>query len=213
MCRRAYTVTDKETGEQLDIDQEYIMSPKDLSTIRFLDKILDTGVELLKIEGRARAPEYVKCTTQVYKRGVAAYQRGDFNAQLGEQLQTELERVFNRGFWDGYYQGALLGEWSEVYGNRAIQRKEYVGKVTNYFSKLGVAEILLETGALSEGEQIYIIGSSTGVVEQEVAEVRVDLEAVSEAPKGSYCSIKTVEQVRRSDKVYRVTGASKKSKI
>ena len=204
LCRRAYTVTDKETGDQLEIDQEYIMSPKDLSTIRFLDKILDAGVEVLKIEGRARAPEYVKCVTSVYKRGVDACLHGQFNTETGEALQAELETVFNRGFWDGYYLGAKMGAWSDVYGNKAIQRKEYIGKVTNYFSNLNVAEILLETGALSAGERIYIIGPSTGVVEQTVKEVRLELDPVTSAPKGSYCSIKTKEQVRRSDKVFRI---------
>ncbi|MCL2727332.1 MAG: U32 family peptidase [Bacteroidales bacterium] len=204
LCRRAYLVTDKETGAELEIDQEYIMSPKDLSTIRFLDKILNTGVEVLKIEGRARAPEYVKCVTSVYKRGVDACRRGDFDASLGEKLQAELECVFNRGFWDGYYQGAKMGEWSEVYGNKATQRKEYLGKVTNYFSKSCVAEILLETDALHTEERILIIGPTTGVVEQIVDEVRLDLEPISLAPKGSHCSVKTIEQVRRGDKVFRL---------
>ena len=207
LCRRSYLVTDKESGTQLEIDKEYIMSPKDLSTIRFLDKIIDAGVEVLKIEGRARAPEYVKCVTSVYKRGVEACLKGNFSAELGEQLQAELETVFNRGFWDGYYQGAILGEWSEVYGNKATQRKAYVGKVTNYFGKLGVAEIQLETDALSVGERIFIIGPTTGVVEQCVAEVRFDLEPVASAPKGSCCSVKITEQVRRFDKVFKIIPA------
>ena len=205
LCRRAYTVTDKETGAQLDIDQEYIMSPKDLCTIRFLDKIIDTGVEVLKIEGRARAPEYVKCVSSVYKRGVEACQNGGYSAELGAQLEAELETVFNRGFWDGYYQGARMGAWSEVYGNKSSQRKEYIGKITNYYSKPGVAEILLETDALNSGTRIFIIGPTTGVVEQAVHDVRVDLAPVSSAPKGCYCSVKTLEQVRRNDKVFRIT--------
>jgi len=204
VCRRAYVVTDKESGEQLDIDQEYIMSPKDLCTIKFLDKILEAGVEVLKIEGRARAPEYVKLVSSVYKRGVEAWQTETFTPQMGEAWQQELETVFNRGFWDGYYQGAKMGEWSDVYGNKATLRKEYVGKVTNYFSKLGVAEILLETGALCVGESIYIIGSSTGVVEQVVGEIRIELEPVEYAPKGSRSSIKTDDIVRRGDKVFRI---------
>ena len=206
-CRRAYIVTDKETGDQLQIDREYIMSPKDLSTIRFLDKILDTGVQVLKIEGRARSPEYVKCVTSVYRRGVDAYLKGYFKPELGNELQAELETVFNRGFWDGYYLGAKMGEWSDVYGNKATLRKEYLGKVTNYFSKLGVAEIVLETGALCTNERILIIGSSTGVIEQVVEEIRLDLEPVSAAHKGSTCSIKTIEPVRRSDKVFRIIQA------
>ena len=204
LCRRAYTVTDKETGEELAIDHEYIMSPKDLSTIRFIDKILDAGVEVLKIEGRARAPEYVKCVTAAYKQGVDACLKGCFNKELGERLQSNVETVFNRGFWDGYYLGAKMGEWSDVYGNKATQRKVYLGKVTNYYDRLSVAEILLETDALSVGESVMIIGSTTGVVEQIVEEVRLDLEPVPTAPKGSYCSIKTTEQVRRADKVFKV---------
>jgi len=205
LCRRAYVATDKETGAQLEINREYIMSPKDLSTIRFLDKLLDTGVTALKIEGRARAPEYVKRVTSVYKRGVEAYQKGTYSAAMGELLQTELALVFNRGFWEGYYLGAKMGEWSEAYGNTATLRKEYVGKVTNYFSKLGVAEILLETDSLNIGEQIIIIGPTTGVVEQVVEEIRLDLVSVSSAPKRSYCSVKTVELVRRSDKVFKIS--------
>ena len=204
LCRRAYLVTDKETGHQLEIDQEYIMSPKDLSTIPFIDKILDTGVEVLKIEGRARAPEYVKCVTQVYKQGVHAYLNGQFTPQLGAQLQQTLETVFNRGFWDGYYQGAKMGEWSEVYGNKATQRKEYLGKVTNYFNNLGVAEVLLETGALYTGDSLFIIGPTTGVVEQTVPEIRLELQPVTSAPKGSYCSIKVDGLVRRGDKVFKI---------
>ena len=207
LCRRSYLVTDKESGAQLEIDKEYIMSPKDLSTIRFLDKIIDAGIEVLKIEGRARAPEYVKCVTSVYKQGVEACLKGHFSTELGEQLQAALETVFNRGFWDGYYQGAILGEWSEVYGNKATQRKEYVGKVTNYFDKLGVAEIQLETDALSVGERIFIIGPTTGVVEQRIAEMRLDLEPILSAPKGSYCAVKTAERVRRLDKVFRIIPA------
>ncbi|MDR2586553.1 MAG: U32 family peptidase, partial [Prevotellaceae bacterium] len=183
------------------------MSPKDLSTVKFLDKVLDTGVEVLKIEGRARAPEYVKCVTSVYKRGVQACITGSFNKELGEELEAELLSVFNRGFWGGYYLGAKMGEWSEVYGNRATQRKEYIGKVTNYFSKLGVAEILLETGPLNVGDTIVIIGSSTGVVEQTVGELRLEIDSVSSAPKGSTCSVKTTEQVRRSDKLFRIIPA------
>ena len=207
LCRRAYAVTDKETGEELEIDQEYIMSPKDLSTIRFLDKILEVGIDVLKIEGRARAPEYVKCVSSVYKRGVEACLKGDFRPELGNKLQAELETVFNRGFWDGYYQGAKMGEWSDVYGNKATQRKEYLGKVTNYFSKLGVAEVLLETGALNTGMSLLIIGSTTGVAAQTVTEIRLELEPVTSAPKGSYCSIATHQPVRRGDKVFKIVPA------
>ena len=206
LCRRAYTVTDKETGTQLDIDQEYIMSPKDLSTIKFLDKVLEAGVSVLKIEGRARAPEYVKRVTSVYKKGLAACQEGLFTPQMGQELQEELETVFNRGFWDGYYQGAKMGEWSEVYGNKATQRKEYIGKVINYFDRIGVVEVALETGPLSVGDQIMIMGPSTGVLEECVSEIRLDLEQVSSAPKGSNCSFRLAlaQKLRRSDKVFKI---------
>ena len=206
LCRRAYTVTDKETGAQLDIDQEYIMSPKDLSTIRFIDKILAAGVSVLKIEGRARAPEYVKCVTSVYKKGVAACREGRFSPELGQQWQQELETVFNRGFWDGYYQGAQLGEWSEVYGNKASRRKEYLGKVSNYFDRIGVAEIALETGDLAVGDEIMIMGPTSGVLEQTVSEVRLELTPIPSAPKGSICSISIAspQKIRRNDKVFKI---------
>lgn len=202
LCRRAYEVKDKETGLELEVDGPYIMSPKDLCTIEFLDKILACGVEVLKIEGRARAPEYVKTVTGAYRRAVDALQAGTYTPELAQGLRTELERVFNRGFWDGYYQGARLGQWSKVYGSEATQRKVYAAKVTNYFPKLGVAELLVEARPLRLGDALYIIGPTTGVVEQRVEELRLELEPVPEAPQGSLCSIPCGVKLRRSDKVY-----------
>ena len=204
ICRRSYEVKDKETGNTLEIDNEYIMSPKDLSTIAFVDKILDSGVRVLKIEGRARAPEYVKMVASAYRRAADAVCNGTYNDEFVGGLQQELSSVFNRGFWDGYYQGARLGEWSDVYGNKATRKKSYVGKVTNFFSNLSVAEVLIETGEISKGDLILIIGPSTGVIEHTVDEIRVALKEVQKSVKGEYCSIPLPQGVRlrRSDKIY-----------
>ena len=207
ICRRGYEVTDLETGNRLVVDNKYIMSPKDLCTIEFMDKIIDAGVTVFKIEGRARSAEYVKRTASCYRRAADAVCEGKYTPELAAGLKKELEEVFNRGFWDGYYQGARLGEWSEVYGSKATRRKVYCGKVTNWFSKLGVVEILVESEALRVGDDILVIGPSTGVVELKVSEIRVDLKPVREASKGVYCSIPAdlggqTEKLRRSDKVY-----------
>lgn len=202
LCRRGYEVTDLETGMQLEIDNKYIMSPKDLCTIEFMDKMIDAGVSVFKIEGRARSAEYVKKVASSYRRAADAVEEGSFTPELAKSLKEELAQVFNRGFWDGYYQGARLGEWSSVYGNKATRVKAYTGKVTNYFSNIGVAEILIETGALHKGEEILITGPSTGVVELKIPEIRVDLKPVECAEKGVYCSIPVSEKLRRSDKVY-----------
>ncbi len=202
LCRRGYRVTDLETERSLEIDNKYIMSPKDLCTIEFMDKIIGAGITVLKIEGRARSAEYVKKVTSAYRKAADAVLEGNFTPELGAALKEQLGEVFNRGFWDGYYQGARLGEWSEVYGSKATKKKIYIGKVTNYFSKLGVAEILIETGSLAVGNHILIIGPTTGVAEQEVREIRVDLETTGTAVKGQYCSIPVGEKLRRSDKVY-----------
>lgn len=207
ICRRGYEVTDLETGNRLVVDNKYIMSPKDLCTIEFMDKIIDAGVTVFKIEGRARSAEYVKRTASCYRRAANAVCEGKYTPELAAGLKKELEEVFNRGFWDGYYQGARLGEWSEVYGSKATRRKVYCGKVTNWFSKLGVVEILVESESLRVGDDILVIGPSTGVVELKVSEIRVDLKPVREASKGVYCSIPAdlggqTEKLRRSDKVY-----------
>ncbi len=207
LCRRGYEVTDLETGMKLEVDNKYIMSPKDLCTIEFIDKILDAGVSVFKIEGRARSAEYVKTVVAAYKRGAQAAVDGTFTPELAQSLKTELSKVFNRGFWDGYYQGARLGQWSEVYGNKATQKKTYVGRITNYFSNLGVAEVTMETGCISVGDQILIIGPTTGVEELTVPEIRVALEPVEKAEKGTVCSIPFPRKLRRSDKVFLITEA------
>ncbi len=204
VCRRSYIVTDKERGNELEIDQEYIMSPKDLSTIHFLNKILDAGVRVLKIEGRARSPEYVKTVTSCYSEAIDAYLENDFTAEKIEGWNKRLSSVFNRGFWDGYYLGQRLGEWSEVYGSEATTKKEYIGKCTNYFDKIGVAEFLIEARELAVNDEILIIGPTTGVVESSVKELRVDLKNTEKAMKGEKCSIPVGELVRRQDKLYKV---------
>ena len=207
-CRRAYIVTDKETGRELEVDNEYIMSPKDLKTIHFLNKILDSGVSILKIEGRARSPEYVKTVVSCYKQAVEAYCEGTFNEEKIENWNNQLATVFNRGFWDGYYLGQQIGSWSSNYGSLATKKKIYLGKVTNYFSNLMVAEIKLETGGLKLGEDLVINGPNTGVVEFQPSEIRVSLLPVSEAIKGDLCSIPTEVKLRRADKIYRLVDAS-----
>ena len=189
ICRRGYEVTDLETGNQLLVDNKYIMSPKDLCTIEFMDKIIDSGVTVFKIEGRARSAEYVKKVASCYRRAADAVCEGTYNQELASALKAELSEVFNRGFWDGYYQGARLGEWSEIYGSRSTRKKVYSGKVTNWFDKIGVAEILIESATLHKGDRILAIGATTGVVETVVSELRVDLQPADEASKGTYCSV------------------------
>ena len=207
-CRRAYIITDKETGRELEVDNEYIMSPKDLKTIHFLNKILDSGVTILKIEGRARSPEYVKTVVGCYHEAVDAYFDGTFSEERIAVWDGKLASVFNRGFWDGYYLGQRLGEWSSNYGSMATKRKIYTGKVTNYFSNLGVAEIKLETGSLKLGDEIIITGPSTGLIQTIVEEIRVGLVTVDEAQKGVLCSIPVATKLRRSDKLYKLVDAS-----
>ncbi len=279
LCRRGYRVTDLETGRELEIDNMYIMSPKDLCTIEFIDKIIDAGISVFKIEGRARSAEYVKIVTSAYRQAADACTitgtltntssttntlatepaspskasavttssntssntstqatepaspskasavtsapdasaanspepdaanpssevMGNYTPELKAQLKDKLSGVFNRGFWDGYYMGARLGEWSEVYGNKASRKKVYAAKITNYFSKLGVAEVLVEAGELNVGDEILIIGPSTGCIEHRIAEIRVDLKPVQKAVKGDLCSIPIAEKLRRSDKLY-----------
>ena len=203
-CRRKYIVTDKESGVQLEIDNEHIMSPKDLKTIDFIDKILKTGVRVLKIEGRGRSPEYVKTVTQCYRQAVDAYFNGTYNKENLEIWNKKLKTVYNRGFWDGYYQGRKIGEWAESYGSQATKKKIYIGKITNYFTKLKVAEIKIETGTLSVGDEIHIIGSTTGVYEDVVKEIRLDLKNVDSCKKGDSCSIPVKSFLRRSDKLYKI---------
>jgi putative protease len=207
-CRRAYTVTDKETGAELEVDNEYIMSPKDLKTIHFLNKVLDAGVSVLKIEGRARSPEYVKTVVECYREAVDAYFDDSFTDEKIAGWDERLQTVFNRGFWDGYYLGQRLGEWSKNYGSVATKRKLYLGKGMNYFAKLGVAEFKMETGKLEVGDHILITGPTTGVVEAKVEEIRVDLKPVETTKRGERFSIKLDQTIRRSDKLYKIVDAS-----
>ncbi|MBO7496171.1 MAG: U32 family peptidase, partial [Salinivirgaceae bacterium] len=206
-CRRGYEVTDCETGQQLVVDDKYIMSPKDLCTLPFLDRVLRAGVRVLKIEGRARGAEYVKTVVESYRRAIDAICDGTYNQQLIDELVTKLRTVFNRGFWDGYYLGRRLGEWSGVYGSKATKRKEYVGRCTNFFTKLNVAEITLESGSLHTGDQLLIMGETTGVYEHTISEMRVDLKPVGEAIKGQALSIAVSDIVRRGDRVYKLVDA------
>ena len=202
-CRKSYIVTGKESGYELEIDNEYIMSPKDLCTIGFLDKLIDAGVRVLKIEGRARSAEYVKVVSSCYNEAVKSISENTFTTEKTEEWRNRLATVFNRGFWDGYYLGQKIGEWNTNYGSSATKRKLYIGKITNYFTKLNVAEIKLENGDLKKGDTILISGPTTGVVEYEIDEIRVDLKTTDIALKGELCSIKTPDYLRRSDKVYK----------
>lgn len=202
-CRKAYIVTEKETGYELEIDNEYIMSPKDLNTIHFINKILDAGVSVLKIEGRARSAEYVKTVCECYDEAIHAYINGNYTEEKIKDWMNRLSQVFNRGFWDGYYLGRKLGEWSHKYGSQASKRKVYIGKISNYFSKLGVAEITMEAGELMQNDELLIIGSTTGLVKEKAEEIRVNLIKVEKSIKGERCSVSVNELVRRNDKVYK----------
>jgi len=202
-CRKSYIVTSKESGYELEIDNEYIMSPKDLCTIGFLDKLIESGVRVLKIEGRARSSEYVKEVSSCYDEAVRAIEDGTYSQEKTELWKKRLSTVFNRGFWNGYYLGQKIGEWNTNYGSSATKRKLYIGKITNYFTRLNVAEIKLENGDLNKGDTILISGPTTGVVEYIADEIRVDLKVTENALKGDLCSIKTPDILRRSDKVYK----------
>ena len=208
ICRRGYIVKDKDSEVELEIDNEYIMSPKDLKTIGFLDQMIEAGARVFKIEGRARGPEYVKTVVECYSEAVDAVLNNEFTEKKVDEWNTRLARVFNRGFWNGYYLGQRLGEWSRNYGSEATHRKIYVGKVTNYFGKIGVAEILLEAQNLKVGDEILITGETTGAYEDVVEEIRLELEPVEKVEKGALFSIKTKELVRRNDKVYKIVKAS-----
>jgi putative protease len=202
-CRKSYIVTEKESGYELGIDNEYIMSPKDLCTIGFVDKLLDAGVRVMKIEGRARSPEYVKTVTSCYNEAVNAVLDGTYSEDKITDWNKRLATVFNRGFWDGYYLGRKIGEWNDRYGSRATRKKVYLGKITNFFAKLNVAEIKLENGDLAKGDLLLITGPTTGVMEYTAGEIRVDLKVTEKALKGEYCSVKVPQVLRRSDKVFK----------
>jgi putative protease len=197
-------VTDLDREVELEIDNEHIMSPKDLKTIHFLNKVLDAGVSVLKIEGRARSAEYVKTVTGCYNEAINAWAEGSYDQQKIDAWDLRLATVFNRGFWDGYYLGQRLGEWTHTYGSEATYRKIYVGKGTNYFDRIGVAEIRVENGTLEIGDQILITGPTTGVIETTVLELRVDDTPSIRAEKGDRCSLPVEKVVRRSDKVFKL---------
>lgn len=207
VCRRAYRVHDVDSDIELEVDNKYIMSPKDLKTIHFMNKMMDAGVRVFKIEGRARGPEYVKTVVSCYREAIEAYLSGSFSQEKIENWDTRLAKVFNRGFWDGYYLGQRLGEWSAAYGSKATHKKVYIGKCTNYFQKIGVAEFLIEAQDLNLHDEILVTGETTGAYEDVVDEVRVDLLPVDHVEKGTYCSIKTKEVVRRNDKLYKIVPA------
>ncbi len=202
ICRRAYTVTDADTGEQLTVDNKYIMSPKDLKTIHFLNKLVDAGVRVFKIEGRARGPEYVHTAVTCYDEALRAIADGSYTEERIAEWDERLGRIFNRGFWDGYYQGQPLGEWSAKYGSSASRVKQYVAKGIRYFSNAQVAEFKVEAGEVAVGDDILIIGPTTGVIEMKVEEIRVDLKPVPKAVKGEHFSIKVAQKVRPSDRLY-----------
>ena len=202
ICRRGYTVTDRETGEQLAVENKYIMSPKDLKTIHFLNKMVDAGVTVFKIEGRARGPEYVSIAVEAYDRALKAICDGTYDDALIAELDKRLEMIFNRGFWDGYYLGQRLGEWSAKYGSSATRSKQYIAKGVRYFSRLGVAEFLMEAGELKVGDEVVITGPTTGAEIVTVGEIRVDLQPVEKAVKGQSISIPVPCKVRPSDRMY-----------
>ena len=203
-CRKTYTITDIEDGHQFEIDNEYILSPKDLCTIGFLDQILGAGVSVLKIEGRGRAPEYVKATTNCYREAADSYLEGTYNQEKVKGWISKLKTVYNRGFWDGYYLGQKLGEWAEVHGSKANKKKIYVGIAKRYFPKNQVAEFDMESHHLKKGDNILITGKKTGVLEAVAVEMRLDDKTVEEVKKGDNFSLKLKNPVRAKDKLYKV---------
>ena len=213
ICRRGYEVTDLETGTQLNVDNKYIMSPRDLKTIRFMDVMMNAGVRVFKIEGRARGPEYVYTVVKAYDEAINAVLDGGFTEEKKDAWDEQLSTVFNRGFWDGYYQGQKLGEWCEVYGNKATEKKVYVGKCMKYFSKIGVAEFLIENEDLHVGDKLLITGTTTGALIQPCEEIRFDLEPVEVATKGQHISIKVNERVRVNDKLYVLQPADRLTQV
>ena len=209
ICRRGYIVTDRETGTELAIDNKYIMSPKDLKTIRFIDKMMLSGVRVFKIEGRARGPEYVYTVVKCYKEAIAAVLEGSFSEEKKDAWDEKLAKVFNRGFWDGYYQGQTLGEWNEEYGSSATERKVYVGKGMKYFSKLGVAEFAVEACEFEPGDDLLITGPTTGVIYVTPTEIHGDNGPVEKALQGTRVSIAVPEKVRPSDKLFKLERVDK----
>lgn len=210
LCRRSYIVTDKETGTELEIDNQYIMSPKDLKTLRFIDKMMDAGVRVFKIEGRARGPEYVYKVVTCYKEAIQSVLDGTFTEEKKDKWDEELSKVFNRGFWAGYYQGQKLGEWNKNYGSAATEKKVLVGKVVKYFSKIGVAEIAVTASEIEKGEHLLITGPTTGVMYLDANEIRYDLNPVEKVEKGWNVSIPVTDKVRPNDKVFKLVTVAPK---
>lgn len=212
ICRRSYTVTDNETGDQLAIDNQYIMSPKDLKTIHFLDRMVDAGVSVFKIEGRARGPEYVGIAVKAYSDALSAICDGTYGKEIVDRCDTQLAKIFNRGFWNGYYLGQRLGEWSGKYGSSATKVKHYVAKGVKTFSRLGVAEFLMEAGELYVGDEVIITGPTTGAVILTIEEMQVNCRSVNRVVKGESFSIKVPSKIRPSDRMYRWEDTSVKTK-
>ena len=204
ICRRSYTVTDNETGNQLEIDNKYIMSPKDLKSVRFIDKMMDAGVRVFKIEGRARGPEYVHTVVSCYKEAIESVLDGTFTEEKKDKWDERLSTVFNRGFWDGYYQGQKMGEWTKEYGNKATEKKVLIGKVMKYFSRLGVAEIAVEANTFAKGEKLLITGNTTGAMFLNADEIRYDLKPVEVAEQGWRVSIPVPDKGRPNDKLFKL---------
>ena len=204
ICRRSYTVTDNETGNQLEIDNKYIMSPKDLKTVRFIDRMMDTGVRVFKIEGRARGPEYVHTVVTCYREAIESVLDGTFTEAKKDQWDERLSTVFNRGFWDGYYQGKKMGEWTREYGNKATEKKVLIGKVMKYFSRLGVAEIAVEANTFAKGDKLLVTGNTTGAMFLHADEIRYDLKPVERAEQGWRVSIPVPDKVRPNDKLFKL---------
>ena len=202
ICRRAYRVTDLETGTELEVDNKYIMSPKDLKTIRFIDRMMEAGVSVFKIEGRARGPEYVDAVVRCYDEAINAVIEGTFTEERKAEWDTRLARVFNRGFWDGYYQGQTLGEWNDSYGSKATEKKVYAAKAVKYFPKIGVAEFQVEAHEISVGDSLLVTGTTTGALRFGCTEIRYDLKPVAKAEKGWRISMPVPEKVRPNDKLF-----------
>lgn len=210
ICRRGYIVKDKTSDIELEIDNEYIMSPKDLKTIHFMNKMMDAGVRVFKIEGRARGPEYVHIVTTCYREAIESYCNDTFTQEKIDAWNEKLSTVFNRGFWDGYYLGQRLGEWTHRYGSGATKRKVYVGKAIKHFGNLGVTEFLLETQSVSQGDELLITGPTTGAVFVTADDIRVNLETVAEAKKGDHFSMKINGKIRPNDQLYKMVAADRK---
>lgn len=204
VCRRGYIVKDRESDIELAVENQYIMSPKDLKTIRFMDRMIEAGVRVFKIEGRARGPEYVRTVTECYSEAIDAWLKGEFTDEKKDDWDRRLATVFNRGFWDGYYMGKRLGEWNDRYGSQATETKVYVGKCTNWFSRLSVGEFLIEAAEISAGDKLMVTGNATGCITFALVDPRVDLESVETVPQGVAVSFRTPEKVRRGDKLYKV---------